>query len=351
MPEAGSPPPAASVLGPPPPGGAREPQPARGPQGPGADHCLCLGEPRNHTGVVEFFLLGLSEDPERQQLIFWVFLSTYLVTVTGNLLIILAIASDPHLHTPMYFFLSILSVADIGFTSATVPKMISGIQTHSRALSHMDCLLQLSLLYFFLCLDSALLAIMAYDRFVAICHPLHYLTTMNPRLCGLLVLASLWVSLLDSQVNCLMISQLTFCTHVDIPHFFCDPPQLIKLACEDISLYTIFMYIIGAIFGGVPVSGILFSYTQIVSSVLRVPSAGGRFKAFSTCGSHLSVVCLFYGTGIGAYLSSAVSRSPMQGMVASVVYTVVVPMLNPFIYSLRNRHIKMALQRLLSKNV
>ncbi|XP_037360581.1 putative gustatory receptor clone PTE01 [Talpa occidentalis] len=349
MPEAGSPPPAASVLAPPPPGGAREPQPARGPPGPGADHCLCLGEPRNHTGVVEFFLLGLSEDPELQPLIFWVFLSTYLVTVTGNLLIILAIASDPHLHTPMYFFLSILSVADIGFTSATVPKMISGIQTHSRALSHMDCLLQLSLLYFFGCLDSALLAVMAYDRFVAICHPLHYLTTMNPRLCGLLVLASLWVSLLDSQVHCLMISQLTFCTHVDVPHFFCDPPQLIKLACEDTSLHTIVLYFMGAIFGGVPVSGILFSYTQIVSSVLRVPSTGGRCKAFSTCGSHLSVVCLFYGTGFGAYLGSAVSRSPEQGMVASVVYTVIVPMLNPFIYSLRNRDIKTALQRFLSR--
>ncbi|XP_037360579.1 olfactory receptor 18-like [Talpa occidentalis] len=347
MPEAGSPPPAARALAPPPPGGAREPQPARGPPGPGADHCLCLGEPRNHTGVVEFFLLGLSDDPERQQLIFCVFLSMYLVTVMGNLLIILAIASDPHLHTPMYFFLSILSVADIGFTSATVPKMISNIQTHSRALSHMDCLLQLSLLYFFLCLDSALLAGMVYDRFVAICHLLHYPATMNPCLCGLLVLASLWVSLLDSQVNCLMISQLTFCTHVDVPNFFCDPPQLIKLACEGTSLYTIFMYIIGIIFGGIPVLGILFSYRQIVSSVLRVPSAGGRFKAFSTCGSHLSVVCLFYGTGFGAYLGSAVSHSPGLGVVASVVYTVVVPILNPFIYSLWNRDIKMALKSLL----
>ncbi|KAG8519273.1 LOW QUALITY PROTEIN: Olfactory receptor 7D4 [Galemys pyrenaicus] len=251
--------------------------------------------------------------------IFCLFLSMYLVALTGNLLIVLAISSDAHLHTPIYFFLAILSVADVGFTSATIPKMISDICTQSRVISPTGCLVQH--FFSFGCVDSTLPTMMAYDRFVAICRPLHYSVTMCLCLCGLLVLASVWASLLDAQLHCVMLSQLTFCPHVDVPHFFCDPPQLLKLACSDTSLHTILMNFIRAIFGGVPVSGILFSYTKIVSSVLRVPSTRGRHKAFSTCGSHLSVVCLFYGTAIGVYLSLAVSRSPRQGAVASVVYT------------------------------
>ncbi|VFV41906.1 olfactory receptor 18-like [Lynx pardinus] len=281
----------------------------------------------NLTDVLEFLLLGFSDDPERQPLTFSLFLSMYVVTMLGNLLIILAVSSDSHLHTPMYVFLSILSVADIGFTSTTVPKVILDIQTHNRVISHAGCLIQLSFFYLFGCLDSVLLTVMAYDRFVAICYPL----------------------LLDSQLQCLIVSQLTFCTNVEIPHFFCDPPQLFKLSCNDTSTNKIFMYFIGAIFGGIPVSGILFSYTRILSSVLRVPSTGGKYKAFSTCGSHLSVVCLFYGTGLGVYLGSTVSHSPRKDAVVSMMYAVVAPMLNPFIYSLRNRDIKRALQRLLNR--
>ncbi|XP_016009126.2 olfactory receptor 18-like [Rousettus aegyptiacus] len=273
----------------------------------------------------------------------------YLVTILGNLLIIMAVSSDSHLHTPMYFFLSILSMADIGFTSTTIPKMILDIQTHSGVISYASCLIQLSFLNFFGCLDSTLLTVMAYDRFVAICYPLHYLVIMNPCLCSLLVLVSFLISLLDSQLHCLLMLQLSFCTNMEIPHFFCDPPQLLKLACNDTSTNNILIYIFGAIFGGVPLSGIFFSYYKIVSSILRVPSSGGKYKAFVTCGSHLSVVCLFYGTGLGVYLSSTVSHSPKKGAVASVVYTMVTPMLNPFIYSLRNKDIKRAFQRLLSR--
>ncbi|XP_058381967.1 olfactory receptor 7E178-like [Diceros bicornis minor] len=273
----------------------------------------------------------------------------YLVTMMGNLLIILAVSSDCHLHTPMYFFLSILSMADIGFTSTTVPKMILDILTHGRVISYVGCLTQLSFFYFFGCLDSLLLAVMACDRFVAICYPLHYLVIMNPRLCSLLVLVSFLISLLDSQLHCLMMSQLTFCTNVEIPHFFCDPPQLLKLACSNTSTNKILMYFIGAIFGGIPVSGILFSYIRIVSSILRVPSTGGKYKAFSTCSSHLSVVCLFYGTALEVYFSSPVSHSPRRDVVASVMYAVVTPMLNPFIYSLRSRDLKKAMQRLLNR--
>nr|XP_036865751.1 olfactory receptor 18-like [Manis javanica] len=303
-------------------------------------------EPQNLTGISEFLLLGLSEDPELQPLLFGLFLSLYLVTVLGNLLIILAVGSDPHLHIPMYFFLSSLSLADTGFSTTTVPKMLVNMQTHSKSISHAGCLTQVSFYSLFGCLDSLLLAVMAYDRFVAICHPLHYPAIMRPRLCGLLVLLSFLISLLGAQTHCLMVSQLGFCTHVEIPHFFCDVPQLIRLACSDTSSSNIAIFLIGTISGLLPISGIIFSYYRIVSSILRVPSAGGKSKAFSTCGSHLAVVCLFYGAGLGVYLTSAASSSPGRDAVASVAYAVVTPMLNPFIYSLRNRDLKGVLWRI-----
>ncbi|XP_003413439.1 olfactory receptor 7E178-like [Loxodonta africana] len=306
-------------------------------------------ESQNITSVSKFLLLGFSDDPELQTLLFGMFLFMYLVAVLGNLLIILAVSFDSHLQTPMYFFLSNLSLADIGFTSTTVPKMLNDIHTHHKIISYVHCLIQLSLLNFFGSMDSLLLTTMAYDRFVAICQPLRYPVIMNPRLCGLLVLVSFFISLFYSQLHCFMMSQLTFCTDVEIPSFFCDTPQLLNLACSDTSTIIILGYCICAIFGGVPVSGILFSYMQIVSSVLKVPSSGGKYKALSTCGSHLLVVCLFYGTGLGVYLSSVILLSLRSGAVASVIYTIVTPMLNPFIYSLRNRDIKRALQRLLSR--
>ncbi|XP_019603909.2 putative gustatory receptor clone PTE01 [Rhinolophus sinicus] len=275
----------------------------------------------------------------------------YLVTVLGNLLIVLAVSSDSHLHTPMYFFLSHLSLADIGFTSTTVPKMIWDMHTYSRVISYGGCLTQMSFFMLFGCLDSLLLTVMAYDRFVAICHPLQYLVIMNPQLCGLLVFVSFFISLLVSQMHNSVVLQLTYFKDVKISHFFCDPSQLLSLACSDTLTNNIVMYFVGAISGFLPISGIFFSYYKIVSSILRIPSSSGKYKAFSTCGSHLSVVCLFYGTGLGVYLSSAASHSPRKGAVASMVYTVFTPMLNPFIYSLRNRDIKRAMQRLLSKTI
>ncbi|XP_069446380.1 olfactory receptor 7E24-like [Ovis canadensis] len=306
---------------------------------------------QNLTSVSEFFLLGLSDDPELQPLLCVLFLSMYLVTVLGNLLIILAITSDSHLHTPMYFFLSNLSLADIGFVSTTVPKMIVNILTHSRVISYGGCLTQMSSFILFGCMDGMLLSMMSYDRFVAICHPLHYLVIMNPHLCFSLVLVSFFGSLMDSQVHNLIVLQLTCFKDVEISNYFCDPSLLLKLACSDTFTNNIILYFTGAIFAFVLFSGIFFSYYKILSSILRVPSSGGRYKAFSTCGSHLTVVCLYYGTGLGVYLSSAISQSPRKDSLASVMYTVVTPMLNPFIYSLRNRDIKRALCRFLNKAV
>ncbi|XP_075393446.1 olfactory receptor 7A5-like [Tenrec ecaudatus] len=305
-------------------------------------------EPGNHTQVPEFILLGLSEEAELQPLLFGLFLSMYLVTFTGNLLIILAITTDSHLHRPMYFFLSNLSFADICFTSTTVPKMLMNIQMQNKVITYEDCITQMYFFLLFAALENFLLTVMAYDRFLAICHPLHYTVIMNPRFCGLLLLASWVLSFLDSLLNGLMVLQLSFCTKLEISHFFCELDQVVQLACSDTFLDDLVMYLTIVLLGGIPLTGILFSYTKIVSSILKIASAGGKYKAFSTCGSHLSVVALFYGTALGVYVSSAAIENSRASATASVMYTVATPMLNPFIYSLRNKDIKQALRKLVS---
>ncbi|XP_037360105.1 olfactory receptor 7D4-like [Talpa occidentalis] len=303
----------------------------------------------NHSGASQFLLRGLSDDPALQPLLFGLFLSMYLVTVLGNLLIILAISSDPHLHTPMYFFLSNLSFADICFTSTTVPKMLLNVQTESKDISYVGCLTQVYFFMIFAGVDNFLLTVMAYDRFVAICHPLHYTVIMNPRICVLLVLVCwliiFWVALL----YVLLVAQLTFCAGTEIPHFFCELAQIVKVACSDTLFITICMYVITTLLGVFPLTGILYSYSQIVSSLMKMSSSTSKQKAFSTCGSHLCVVSLFYGTALGVYLSSAVTRSSEKSSVASVMYTVVTPMLNPFIYSMRNKDVKGALGKVLCR--
>ncbi|XP_013977269.1 olfactory receptor-like protein OLF4 [Vulpes vulpes] len=304
-------------------------------------------ESGNDTQISEFYLLGFSEKPELQPLIFGLFLSMYLITVFGNLLIILSISTDPNLHTPMYFFLANLSFVDICFTSTTIPKMLWNIQTQSKVISYAGCITQIYFLILFAVLDVFLLSVMAYDRYVAICHPLHYMVIMNPLLCGLLVLVSWIICILNSLLQSLMMLRLSFCTHLNIPHFFCELNEMVQLACSDTFLNNLVMYFAALLLGGGPFAGILYSYSKIVSSIRGISSAQGKYKAFSTCASHLSVVCLFYCTMLGVYLSSAATQSSHASAVASVMYTVVTPMLNPFIYSLRNRDIKMALRRII----
>ncbi|KAM6219197.1 olfactory receptor 7D4-like [Rhynchocyon petersi] len=306
-------------------------------------------ETENQTTVSDFLLLGLSEDPELQSLLFGLFLSMYLVTVLGNLFIILAVSSDPHLHTPMYFFLANLSFADICFVTTTIPKMLVNIQTQSKGISYTGCLTQGYFFMIFVGLDNSLLTIMAYDRFVAICHPLNYMVIMNPRICGLLVLVSWFMIFCVSLLHILLMAQLNFCIGTEIPHFFCELAQILKIACSDTLINNIFLYVATALLGMFLLSGILFSYSQIVSSLMRISSTRDRYKAFSTCGSHLSIVSLFYGTGLGVYLSSATTHSSQSSSIASVMYTMVTPMLNPFIYSLRNKDMKGALGRLLRR--
>uniref|UniRef100_G1Q7E6 Olfactory receptor n=2 Tax=Myotis lucifugus TaxID=59463 RepID=G1Q7E6_MYOLU len=240
------------------------------------------------------------------------------------------------LHTPMYFFLSNLSLVDICFTSTTIPKMLVNIQTQSKVITYEGCITQMYFFILFAVLDNFILTVMAYDRFVAICHPLHYTVIMNPWLCGLLVLVSWIICALDSLLESLMVLRLSFCSDLEIPHFFCELNQVIQLACSDTSLNNIIMYFSAGLLGVGPLAGILYSYSKIISSIRGIPSAQGRYKAFSTCASHLSVVSLFYSTILGVYLSSAASQNAHSSATASVMYTVVTPMLNPFIYSLRN---------------
>nr|XP_051691760.1 olfactory receptor 7A17-like [Oryctolagus cuniculus] len=298
----------------------------------------------NDSQTSRFLLLGFSEDPELQPLICGLFLSMYLVTVAGNLLIILAIFSDPHLHTPMYFFLSNLSLVDICFTSTTVPKMLVNIQTQSKAISYAGCITQMFFFLLFAELDNFLLAVMAYDRFVAICHPLHYMVIMNPQLCVQLVLVCWVISVQHALLQSLMVLWLSFCVPLEIHHFFCELNQVAQLACSDTFLNDMVLYFIPVLLAVGSLAGILCSYSKIISCIRAIPSAQGKYKAFSTCASHLSVVSLFYCTGLGVYLTSAVTHNSHSTAMASVMYTVVTPMLNPFIYSLRNKDIKKALE-------
>ncbi|XP_008710245.1 olfactory receptor 7A17-like [Ursus maritimus] len=303
-------------------------------------------EPGNDTEISEFYLLGFSEKPELQPLIFGLFLSMYLITVFGNLLLILAVSSDSHLHTPMYFFLANLSFVDICFTSTTVPKMLWNIQTQSKVITYEGCITQMYFFLLFIGLDNFLLAVMACDRFVAICHPLHYTVMMKPTYCTLLVLMSWIMSALNSLLQSLMVLWLSFCREVGLSHFFCEINQVVQLACSENFLNDMVMHFAAGLLGGASLAGILYSYSKIISSICGISSAQGKYKAFSTCSSHLLVVSSFYCTGLGVYLSSAAPQSSHASAVTSVMYTVVTPMLNPFIYSLRNRDIKRALKRI-----
>ncbi|XP_004449708.1 olfactory receptor 1I1 [Dasypus novemcinctus] len=306
-------------------------------------------EPENQTTVLEFLLLGLSEKPEHQTLLFGLFLSMYMVTCTGNLLIVLAIISDSHLHTPMYFFLSNLSLIDIFFSSTTVPKMLVNIWTQDRAIPFAGCLSQMYAFHLFGTMDSFLLAMMAIDRFVAIVHPLRYSVIMSPRVCGLLVAGPWVVTNLQSLVHTCLMAQLTFCSGSEIPHFFCDLMPLLKLSCSDTHTNELVIFAFGIIMGISPLSCILLSYICIFRAVFKIPSAQGKWKAFSTCGSHLTVVSLFYGTIFTVYLQPASPTSSQKDKTAALMCGVVIPMLNPFIYSLRNTDMKMALRKLVSR--
>ncbi|VTJ89149.1 Hypothetical predicted protein [Marmota monax] len=249
----------------------------------------------------------------------------------------------------MYLFLSNLSFSDLCFSSVTMPKLLQNMQSQVPSIPYAGCLTQM---YFFLLfgdLESFLLVAMAYDRYVAICFPLHYTTIMSPKLCLSLVVLSWVLTVFHAMLHTLLMARLCFCAENVIPHFFCDMSALLKLSCSDTHVNELVIFITAGLILLIPFVLILLSYGRIVSSILKVPSARGIHKAFSTCGSHLSVVSLFYGTVIGLYLCPSTNNSTVKDTVMALMYTVVTPMLNPFIYSLRNRDMKVAMGRIFKK--
>ncbi|XP_032945258.1 olfactory receptor-like protein DTMT [Rhinolophus ferrumequinum] len=305
----------------------------------------------NQSIVSEFLLLGLPIEPDQRDLFYALFLAMYLTTVLGNLLIILLIHLDSQLHTPMYFFLSNLSFSDLCFSSVTMPELLQNMQSQVPSIPYAACLTQMYFFLFFGDLESFLLVAMAYDRYVAICFPLHYTTIMSPKLCFSLGALSWVLTTFYSLLHTLLMARLCFCANNVIPHFFCDISALLKLSCSDTRVNELVMFFMAGLTVVIPFLLIITSYARILSSILKVPSSGGIRKAFSTCGSHLSVVSLFYGTVIAVYLCPSDDNSAVKETVMSMMYTVVTPMLNPFIYSLRNRDMKGALGRVFCKKI
>ncbi|XP_028615115.1 olfactory receptor 1468-like [Grammomys surdaster] len=303
----------------------------------------------NKTVISQFLLLGLPIPPEHQHLFYALFLAMYLTTVLGNLIIIILIVLDSHLHTPMYLFLSNLSFSDLCFSSVTMPKLLQNMQSQDTSISYAGCLTQIYFYIVFANMENFLLVVMAYDRYVAICFPLRYTSIMSLTFCVCLVLMSWVLSILNSMLHTLLVVKLSFCEDNVIPHFFCDISALLKLACSDIHINELMILFLGGTIIVIPFLLIVVSYVQIVCSILNFSSTLVIHKVFFTCGSHLSVVSLFYGTIISLYLCPSANNSTVKDTAMALMYTVVTPMLNPFIYSLRNRDMKEALIRVLCK--
>ncbi|KAL2806578.1 olfactory receptor 2D2, partial [Daubentonia madagascariensis] len=302
----------------------------------------------NQTQVTEFLLLGLSNDPHTQHLLFFLFLGVYLVTVLGNLLLMSLVHIDPQLHTPMYFFLCNLSLADLCFSTNIVPQALVHLLSQKKVISFTRCTAQLLLFLIFGCTQCALLAVMSYDRYVAICSPLHYSSIMTWKVCVQLAVGSWTSGILVSVVDSTFTLRLPYRGSNSIAHFFCEAPALLILASTDASTSEMAIFLMGVVILLIPVSLILVSYGHIVVTVVKMKSAVGRLKAFSTCGSHLMVVILFYGSAIITYMTPKSSKE--QEKLVSVFYAVVAPMLNPLIYSLRNKDVKGALRKVATRN-
>ncbi|NWR81964.1 O10AG protein, partial [Centropus unirufus] len=301
----------------------------------------------NHTIGSGFILLGFSDHSSLQGLSFMVFLVIYLVVLLGNGLITIITVVDPSLHSPMYFFLRQLSFLEICYASITLPKMLVASLTEVGRISFLGCAAQLYFLVLVGSTESLLLTAMAYDRYVAICVPLHYTRIMSRGLCVGLVVGS-WVAVIPVQAGqTYQVFTLPFCASHDLHHFFCDIPPLLELACADTFRNQVMLHIIIVLFAVLPFSLIVLSYTQVVREMQKMPSVLGRRKAFSTCSSHVLVVMLFYGSAMVVYFKQWPRGSADTDKYLALFYTVVTPIVNPFIYSLRNKEVRIALQRLL----
>ncbi|XP_025031123.1 olfactory receptor 14A16-like [Python bivittatus] len=301
----------------------------------------------NQSTVTEFLLMGFSDDPDIQLLYFVMFLSIYLIALIGNLLIVIVVILNHHLHTPMYFFLVNLSLTDICYITATVPKSMSVSLTDNKIISVLGCVAQVFLVVTCAGSEIALLTIMAYDRYIAICHPLQYSLILNWNTCNQMAVASWISSLVHASLQTVLTFQLNFCGPNMIDQFFCDIPQLQKISCTDAKVNHILIWIFGFIVDSFSTGFIFTSYGYIISAVVKIPSVEGRCKVFSTCSPHLTVFCLFISTGLFSYVRPNSLSSPTIDLFSAVLYTVLPPTLNPIIYSLRNKDIQTAVWKLI----
>ncbi|XP_044537901.1 olfactory receptor 5B12-like [Gracilinanus agilis] len=299
----------------------------------------------NKSEMNEFILVGLTDVPGLQIPLFIMVILIYLITVVGNLGMVVLISCDSHLHTPMYYFLSNLSLVDFGYSSAVTPKVMAGLLTGDKIISYNGCASQLFFFGAFATTESFLLASMAYDRHAAVCKPLHYTTTMTSTVCAYLVSGAYICGFLNSSIVTGNTFSLSFCRSNVVHHFFCDLPPLLVLSCSDIHITELVVFISGLLSAFFPFLVIFTSYLLIFITILKIRSAEGFQKAFSTCASHLTAVSIFYGTIIFMYFQPSSNHSMDSDKMVSVFYTMVIPMLNPLIYSLRNKEVKNAFSK------
>ncbi|XP_029435495.1 olfactory receptor 6N1-like [Rhinatrema bivittatum] len=305
----------------------------------------------NETGVTEFIILGFPCNPRIQILLFVVFLAIYILTMVSNAIIVILVKLHHQLHTPMYFFLSNYSFLEMGYVSASLPKLLENFLTGNNKISFSGCVVQLYLFTTFGITDTFFLVLMAYDRYLAICKPLHYTRIMNARTCALSAAASWTMGTLVASVFIMLVARLPFCGPNVIDHILCESSPLMKLSCSDVS----YVQMVFSIMASTSILGtlllIVVSYAFIISTIMRIPSAVGRKKALSTCSSHITVVVIFYTTLCVMYVKSpGTESSPHQDKVVSLMYGIITPCLNPFIYSLRNKDVKEAIRKVINRN-
>ncbi|XP_034278771.1 olfactory receptor 12D1-like [Pantherophis guttatus] len=307
---------------------------------------------KNRTEVSEFILLGLTKDHRLQQVLFTFFLLFYIACLLGNGAILAVTLVEPRLHTPMYFFLGNLSCLDICYSTVTVPKMLSGFLKKHQTISFIGCFTQLHFFHFLGSSEAVLLGIMAYDRYVAICHPLRYTLIMSKWACVTLAGTTWAAGFFHALMHTVVTSQLWFCGPNLIAHFFCDIKPLLKLACSSTTLNLILLKLVTGSIALSPFFFTLLSYFYIISFLFfKIQSWQNRWKAFSTCASHLSVVAIFYIPVLSNYMVASASDSSANDMIISVLYSVITPVLNPLIYTLRNQEVKFSIKKIINKNL
>ncbi|XP_005399012.1 PREDICTED: putative olfactory receptor 2B8 [Chinchilla lanigera] len=304
---------------------------------------------RNGSSFSGFILLGFSDRPHLELVLFVVLLIFYVFTLLGNTAIIVLSHLDAHLHTPMYFFLSNLSFLDLCYTTSIVPQLLVNLSGADKSISYGGCVFQLYISLGLGCTECLLLGVMALDRYAAVCRPLHYTVIMHLRLCALMASASWLIGFANSLLQTVLIFLLPLCGRNKLDHFLCEIPPLLRLACVDTSANESELFVVSFIILLIPVSLIILSYSQILRTVFGIKSAAGQRKAFGTCGSHLTVVSLFYGTAIYTYFQPNNRSAQNQGKFISLFYTIITPMINPLIYTLRNKDVKGAMKRVLWK--